>query len=153
MSESIGGRSNGERSELRSFGDRVLILVVLGFLMLLIVLGRLVYLQIFNHEAYQTQSLNNRIQIQSIAPPRGLIFDTNGEILADNRQILSLALVPERIDDVDVLFEKLSGLIELAPGELQAYKERIRGRPKHDPIVLKRDLSDREQALLAVEQT
>lgn len=150
MIESVGGRSGGERSELRSFGDRVLILVVLGFLMLLIVLGRLIYLQIFNHEAYQTQSLNNRIQIQSIAPPRGLIFDTNGEILADNRQILSLALVPERIDDVDVLFEKLTKLIELAPGELQAFKERIRGRPKHDPIVLKRDLTDKEQAQLAV---
>ncbi|MCY4130146.1 MAG: penicillin-binding protein 2 [Gammaproteobacteria bacterium] len=150
MNESIDGRTNSEGSELRSFGDRVLILVVLGFLMLIIVLGRLVYLQIYNHEAYQTQSLNNRIQIQSIAPPRGLIFDTNGEILADNRQILSLALVPERIDGVDALFAKLSELIELAPGELQAFKERIRGRPKHDPIILKRDLTDKEQAQLAV---
>lgn len=150
MIEAVDGRSNGERSELRSFGDRVLILVVLGFVMLLIVLGRLIYLQIYNHEAYQTQSLNNRIQIQSIAPPRGLIFDTTGEILADNRQILSLALVPERIDDVDALFAKLSELIELAPGELQAFKERIRGRPKHDPIILKRDLTDKEQAQLAV---
>lgn len=150
MNESIDGRTHGERSELRSFGDRALILVVLGFLMLLIVLGRLIYLQIYNHEAYQTQSLNNRIQIQSIAPPRGLIYDTNGEILADNRQILSLALVPERIGDVDALFVKLSELIDLAPGELQAFKERIRGRPKHDPIILKRDLTDKEQAQLAV---
>ena len=150
MIESIESGTSGERSELRSFGDRVLVLVVLGFLMLLVVLARLIYLQIYNHEAYQTQSLNNRIQIQSIAPPRGLIFDTNGEILADNRQILSLALVPERVDDVDALFEGLSELIELTPGDLTVFNERIRGRPKHDPIVLKRDLTDEEQAKLAV---
>lgn len=150
MIDSIEGGTSSERSELRSFGDRVLVLVVVGFLMLLVVLARLIYLQIYNHEAYQTQSLNNRIQIQSIAPPRGLIFDTNGEILADNRQILSLALIPERVDDVDALFERLSELIELTPGDLTVFNERIRGRPKHDPIVLKRDLSDEEQAKLAV---
>lgn len=150
MIESVKGSVSRNSSELRSFGDRVLILVVLGFLLLLIVLGRLVYLQIYNHEAYQTQSLNNRIQIQAIAPPRGLIFDTNGKLLADNRQILSLALVPERVDDVDMLFDRLSKLIELTPGELRAFEERIRGRPKHDPIVLKRDLTDKEQAQLAV---
>ncbi len=150
MNDAIQGGMSGERSELRSFGDRVLILVVLAFLMLLVVLGRLIYLQIYNHEAYQTQSLNNRIQIQSIAPPRGLIFDTNGEILADNRQILSLALIPELLDDVDALFERLSELIELTPGDLTVFNERIRDRPKHDPIVLKRDLTDEEQAKLAV---
>ena len=150
MIDSLDNRSNGDTDELRSFGDRVMVLVVIGFLMLFIVLGRLVYLQIYNHEAYQTQSLENRIQIQSIAPPRGLLLDANGELLADNRQIHSLAIVPERVDDIDILLEKLRKLIELTPNDAQVFKERIGGRPKHDPIVIKRDLTDEEQARLAV---
>lgn len=143
------GRGNGEG---QSFNDRVLTLVVLGFMLLIAVLARLYYLQIHDHETYQTQSQNNRIQLQSIAPPRGLIFDTNGVLLADNRQILSLSLIPERIADVDALFEQLQKLVEIAPDELNNVKAQIGGRPRHDSIVLKRDLSDREEAAIAVKR-
>ena len=146
----VGISSSSHGNELRSFGDRVLALVILGFLTLTLVFARLFYLQIYNHEAYQTQSLNNRIQIQSVAPPRGLIFDTYGELLADNRQVLSLAVVPERVDDMGALFDTLRELMEFPAEYADDFKARIRGRPKHDPIVLKRDLSDEEQAALAV---
>ncbi len=150
MITSITDQTNDRNGTKDPFGGRVLLLVLLGFVMLGVVIWRLIYLQIFNYEAYQTQSQNNRIEIQPIAPPRGLIVDTNGKLLADNRQILSLALVPERTEDVDTLYTQLSALIELTPQDLNAFKERIRGSPRHHAVVLKRDLSDREQATLAV---
>ncbi|MYD43891.1 MAG: penicillin-binding protein 2 [Gammaproteobacteria bacterium] len=142
--------TNERNRDTHSFEDRVLMLVLLGFVMLILVLTRLYYLQIFDHETYQTQSQKNRIQVQSIAPPRGLILDTNGELLADNRQILSLSLIPERIADVDAVLAQLQQLIKISPDDLKNVKERIRLGSRHAPIVLKRDLSEQEEALLAV---
>lgn len=150
MTDLAPSKQNEAERETRSFNNRVLLIVILAFAILLVVIGRLVYVQIHNHEAYQTQSQQNRIQIQSITPPRGLIFDSYGELLADNRQILSLALIPERVDDLESLFSKLQQLVPLSDVDLELFRERISVQSKHDPIVLKRDLTDIEQARLAL---
>ena len=150
MTDLAPSKQNDAERETRSFNNRVLLLVILAFAVLLVVIGRLVYVQIHSHEAYQTQSQQNRIQIQSITPPRGLIFDSHGKLLADNRQILSLALIPERVVDLEALFAKLQELVALSDADLELFRERASVHSKHDPIVLKRDLSDADQAKLAV---
>ena len=76
----------------------LLFFVILGMVGILVV--RMVQLQVWEHEDYQTRSDKNRIQVQPLAPPRGLIFDRHGEILADNRVASSLALVTERATDL-----------------------------------------------------
>ena len=76
--------------------------LIVGFLALVLV-GRLVHLQIFKHQHFTTLSENNRVKIVPIAPTRGLIFDRQGEILAQNLPTYSLEVVPEVIEDVGVL--------------------------------------------------
>ena len=58
---------------------------------------RLVYLQVWQHQHYVTASDDNRQQLQALAPTRGLIYDTNGALLAGNRASHSLTLVPEQL--------------------------------------------------------
>ena len=148
MSTFLDDQSSNEQDY--SFTSRVLLFILLGFLMMLVVLARLMYLQIFNHEEFSTKSENNRIQIQSIAPPRGEVFDRNGELLASNRRVLSLVLIPEQIENLDQTIEQLRENIEISNHEVQLFRQRTMGRARHDAVVLKRDLSEKTQAFLAL---
>ena len=142
--------STPKKADRQSFSDRALIFVVLSFALTIAVVMRLYYLQIHNHDAYQTQSQNNRIQIQSITPPRGLILDSKGRTIADNRQVLSLAIVPERINDLDATLEQLKRYVDLPDQNTEELKSRIKRHRAHDSVILKRDLSKEEQATLAI---
>ena len=57
--------------------------------------------------------------MQPLPPPRGLIFDRNGVLLADNRPISSLALVSERIDDMEALLADLDALVGVSEEEIE----------------------------------
>ncbi len=80
--------------------------IVVGLVGLLVV--RMIQLQVWEHETYQTRSEQNRIQVQPLSPPRGLIYDRNGELLAGNQAISTLTVVRERVPDMDALLEELA---------------------------------------------
>ncbi len=74
-----------QHRESRIYAARTVsaILIVLG--LLLVVLIRYYGLQITEYEIYKVESERNRVQLQPLPPKRGLIFDRNGVLLADNR--------------------------------------------------------------------
>jgi penicillin-binding protein 2 len=88
--------------ESRTFVGRVLLTTILIVGLTSLLLYRYYSLQITHHQDYATQSDNNRILVQTISPQRGLIFDANGKLLADNRPSYILSLVPENIKSIDI---------------------------------------------------
>ena len=42
----------------------------------------------------------NRLHSQYVPPARGLIFDSQGELLADNQPIFNLTIVKEQVEDL-----------------------------------------------------
>ena len=104
---------NDPSTERRNFVARALTLFLIAALLVVILIGRLVQLQVLEYETYQTRSEENRIQVQPLAPPRGLIKDRNGVLLAENRPVSSLALVAERVRDLDDLLDELRELVDL----------------------------------------
>ncbi|MFT7266764.1 MAG: penicillin-binding protein 2 [Porticoccus sp.] len=118
-----------------------------------ILLGRYYYLQVIKYEEFMTKSESNRVLVEPIAPTRGLIYDRNGVLLAQNRTSFSLSVVIERADDLGLLLEEISSLITLSDKEKsQFYKQLNRRRRPFESILLKMDLSEEEQAILAVNQ-
>ncbi|HGX92758.1 MAG TPA: penicillin-binding protein 2, partial [Candidatus Tenderia sp.] len=95
----IALRDNLRESQL--FSNRAVVAVVFIILALLALVGRMVYLQIMSHDHYTTLSHNNRVSIVPLAPTRGLIFDRNGVIVAQNLPTFSLEIVPERCKNLD----------------------------------------------------
>ncbi len=119
--------------------------------LLLILVVRFVQLQVWEFETYQTRSDQNRIQVQPLAPPRGLIFDRQGQLLADNRDSSSLALVTERIDTIGSTIEQLSRLVSITPADISEFEKRLaEKRRPFEPVTLRRSLTEEEIALLAV---
>lgn len=139
--------------EQRIFSVRLVVAVFLVLLLTLILVSRMVWLQVIQHSRYTTLSDNNRVQTLAVSPPRGLITDRDGVILAENRPDFSLEVIIEQADDLDMLIVELGKLIELDDGDLERFeKRRLTARRPWEPVPLRGRLSEEEIARLAVNQ-
>jgi penicillin-binding protein 2 len=78
--------------------------------------------------------------------------DRNGLILAENRPNLQLLLVPEEVDDIDVMVSEVRSRIEFTDGDAERFAKNLKSRRRpRDPVVVKDDLSESEAALIAVD--
>ena len=126
---------------------------IIALLLVAFIISRLIYLQIYQYEFYSTASDNNRIYSQSIAPTRGLIYDRNGVLLADNKPSFNLTVVQENVRDLDASIGLIQGLIELPDEEVAEFKQRLRRRGvPFSSVPLTFALSEEEIARLAVNQ-
>lgn len=107
---------------------------------------RLVYLQVVGHEHYSDLSRDNQVKISPLPPPRGLIFDRNGEVLADNVPSYSLELIPERVPNLNHTLEELKTLINLNDEEIRRFNA-LKGRAKNfESVPLRLQLGEEEMA-------
>ena len=107
-------------------------------------------LQIVRHQDYITNSNNNRIHIRPVLPPRGLIFDKNGILLADNRPTFTLNIIADRTQKVDELITQIRSLITISERDLSTFEKRFKRGKSFEPIALKYNLTEKERAILAV---
>jgi penicillin-binding protein 2 len=136
--------------EMRIFSARTVVVAGLLLALLVVLLVRYFSLQIIEYDIYHTESERNRVQLQSIAPKRGLIFDRNGVLLADNRPSYVLSLVVERVPDINHTLELLDDMVALSPADLEKFRLRSKRSRPYEPVPLHFRLSEEERALLAV---
>ncbi|KAL8188385.1 UNVERIFIED_CONTAM: hypothetical protein K2H54_000161 [Gekko kuhli] len=121
-------------AEGRLFFRRTLVAYIGMIVLMLVLLGNLYYLQVESYDTYQTRSNDNRIRVVPVAPPRGLIYDANGVLLAENRPVYSLEIVPEETKDLEKTADELIALLKLPEGT----KEKFPGRGQAIEAYLKR---------------
>lgn len=139
--------------EKRIFTFRAILAMLCIVMMASVLLFRVYYLQIVDFEHYTTLSDKNRMQLQSVAPTRGLIYDRNGVLLADNQPVFSVSIVKERVDDLDQTIAKIGHIITLSDGQIESFNKRLRNRRKpYEPVPLKSKLTENEIAKLAVQR-
>ncbi|WP_404474409.1 penicillin-binding protein 2 [Vreelandella venusta] len=150
MPQRLDTLKNSEQ-ELRIFRMRALLAVLVVIVLTSLLTGRLAYLQITQHDLYSTRSEKNRVRVEPLPPTRGLIYDRNGILLAENRPTYNLTLVRERVDDLDDTLALLVELLELPEEEIDAFNVRSRQRQRpFQPALLMSDLSENQIARLAV---
>ena len=137
--------------ENRIFTFRAILFWILVVVLVCVLAGRIFYLQVMQHERYATASENNRVLLQPIPPNRGLIYDINGKLLADNRASQSLGIILERVDDLEESLALLQKLLPITEGDLERFEKRRKQRRRpHEPVLLHSNLSEQEIAILAV---
>lgn len=134
------------------FRGRVIQGLAIVAAVLVLLVGRYGWLQLFKHEEFATRSESNRIKPRPIAPARGLIYDRNGVLLADNRPAFRLEMVPEQIEDLDDTLDGLGSLIALDDDDVARFREQFRTSRSYQPLPLKFQLSENEMARLAINQ-
>ena len=149
MSLELSIKDPGREQEM--FVGRAKTLFVIVVILFAVLIARMLTLQIVEHERYQLRADNNRTQIQTLAPSRGMIYDRNGRLLADNQTSFSLAVVAERVDDVDVLFSTIIEILSLGSEQVDRIQTELAKRRRPDSaVVILEALSEKQVALLAV---
>jgi len=136
-------------AEKRLFTNRAIFSVLLILSLIALVVVRLIYLQIISHQHFSTLSNENRVKLLPIAPTRGLIYDRNGIILAENLPAYRLEITPEQVKDMDKLLRQLGGLIKIREHDLKQFRKQLRHKHKFDNIPLRFLLDDIEVAKIA----
>ena len=139
-------------AEANLVARRTVVSIVFVCVLMSVIIINLYQLQVIHYEDYQTRSNGNRIKVLPVAPNRGLIYDRNGEILAENKPVFSLEITPEDVDDLDATIEQLSALMTLTDNEVNEFKSNIRRQRRFKPVSIRQQLSHDEVALFSAKQ-
>ncbi len=137
-------------AEHRLFMSRVL-LASLGVVLLIgLVVGRLVQLQIIEHDHFADLSQGNRVRIEPVPPTRGLIYDRQGVILAENVPTYQLELVPEQVADTEATLAALIAEGLVSEEDLPRIRLTLESNQRFTPVPLRYRLEEPELAQFAI---
>ncbi|MCO1622641.1 MAG: penicillin-binding protein 2 [Pseudomonas alloputida] len=151
MSQPI--RLKDHEKDARLVRKRVVVGAVAIMLLICVLIARLYYLQIIQYDYHSTLSENNRVHVQPIPPTRGLIFDRNGVIVADNRPSFSLSMTRERAGNWQEVLDTIVEVLELDADDRALFEKRMRqGRRPFEPVPILFELNEEQIARVAVNQ-
>ena len=136
--------------ESRRFLSRVIVAVLFVFILIALLVYQLFSLQVIEHEHFTTLSQDNRVKVLPLPPTRGLIYDRNGVLLAQNRPSYSLEITPEQVKDIDKTLQRLTGILGITEEEAERFHRLRRQNRRFESIPIRINLSDEEAALFAV---
>ncbi|WP_263226737.1 penicillin-binding protein 2 [Pseudomonas alabamensis] len=151
MSQPI--RLKDHEKDARLVRNRVVVGASAVMLLVCVLIARLYYLQVIQYDYHSTLSENNRVHVQPIPPTRGLIFDRNGVIIADNRPSFSLSMTRERAGDWQQVLDAIVEVLELTEDDRALFEKRMRqGRRPFEPVPILFELNEEQIARVAVNQ-
>ncbi|WP_426285659.1 penicillin-binding protein 2 [Luteibacter sp. E-22] len=138
------------RGEVALFRRRAMAGFALILLGLAAVCARYVYLQVLHHDEFVARSDQNRVKPRAIPPARGLIYDRNGVLLADNVPAFRLEVIPEQVSDMDEMLGKLGTVVPLSEEDIATFKKQVKQGRRFEGIPLKLKLTEDEIGRFAV---
>lgn len=139
-------------AESSLFARRALVSFIFIILVLGLLLSNLYYLQVDSYQAYKTRSNENRVKLVPIAPNRGLIYDRNGILLAENKPVYSLDVVPEKVKDIEQTIRQLTPLLNLTEDNIENFNSRLRGQRRFKKVSVLTNLAESQVARFSAHQ-
>ena len=134
------------QQELERFRSRLAVAGGLVLLCFTILFLRFVWLQVVQHDYYQTRAEDNRISLVPIVPNRGLIVDRNGAVLARNYSGYTLEITPSRAGNLDQAIDGLAEIIEVEAKDRKRFKKLLDESKNFESLPIRTRLSDEEVA-------
>ena len=142
-------RMKNTHLEKQVFNLRLIVAVFIIFTLFILLFGRLVYLQVTNYQYYSDLSAGNRIRIEPIPPNRGLIYDRNGVVLAENIPTFELVIIPEETEDIALTIANIEQFIELSEEQKSRFQRQKKRYRSFEKIPLLHHLSEEDVAAIA----
>jgi penicillin-binding protein 2 len=150
MPKLIRRRFKDTRGEAEMFRRRA----IAGFLLILLGVGalvsRYVFLQVLHHDEFALRSVNNSVKPRALPPARGLIYDRNGVLLADNVPAFRLEVRPEQVSNMNAMLVELGKVVPLDQDDLDAFRKQLKQSRRFDSVPLKMHLTEDDIARFAV---
>lgn len=140
------------KEEARLFASRAFIAFIGIVIMMGILVANLYNIQVNQYQDYKTRSNDNRIKVVPIAPTRGLIYDRNGVLLAENRPVFNLEITPEKIKNMDDTIARLQELIEISSERVERFNRERRNTRRFKSVPILNQLTEEQVAVFSVNQ-
>ncbi|HBC3490613.1 penicillin-binding protein 2 [Vibrio alginolyticus] len=140
------------QAEARLFASRAIVAFIGIFVLMGALVANMYNIQVNQFQDYQTRSNDNRIKVVPIAPNRGLIYDRNGVLLAENRPVFNLELTPEKIKDIDATIQELQTILEITPDQIERFHHERKRTRRFKSVPLLTQLNEKQVAVFSVNQ-
>jgi penicillin-binding protein 2 len=138
---------SGSRGEKLSTVKLTVVQYGILFMMLALAAG-LWRLQVLRVDDYRLQAEQNRVRKVPVMAARGKLFDRESRLIVDNYPSVSCFLVREQNRSVDDDLPLIARGLNLDLEQLRATLRRYRARPVYEPIPIKQDITEDEQAFI-----
>lgn len=150
MSKRFSSLKNAHQ-ERHNFNRRVTVVAICIAVLVLCLIARLAYLQIYQHQLYTTLARQNQLNVLPLEPNRGLIYDRNGVLLAENIPTFNLVVTPNRVPKLQATLYELQKIIPISDDDLQEFYRQLTLHRRFEPVPLRTRLTEEEVARFSVE--
>ena len=133
--------SSENLNSTKQFSRRALVIGGMQLSMIAALGVRMRFLQINEAEKYRLLAEENRINVRLLPPSRGLIFDREGRLIAENLPNYRIGLIREDTGDVEEILTKLQNLIYIRPKDLTKARKELLRVSSFVPVTLAENLS------------
>jgi len=140
------------RKERTLFARRIWAIAFIIVLLVICLVTRLAYLQIFQHQLYTTLAKQNQLNLLPAEPNRGLIYDRNGVLLAENVPVFNLVVTPNRVNNLSQALSQLQPIISITDDDISQFYKQLTLHRRFEPVPLRTRLTEEEVARFSVNQ-
>ncbi|HEX7342543.1 MAG TPA: penicillin-binding protein 2 [Rhodanobacteraceae bacterium] len=138
-------------AESARFRRRAITGFALILVCLLVLAGRFFWLQVLHHDEFAARSRQNRVHVRVLPPPRGMIYDRHGVLLADNVPAFRLDVIPDRVKNMPAMLDRLTRIVPLSKEELADFRRELKQHRPFQKVPLKMQLTEDEIDRFAVD--
>ncbi|MBQ8924036.1 MAG: peptidoglycan glycosyltransferase [Lachnospiraceae bacterium] len=109
---------------------RLLQFMIIASVLLTVMVIRLGFIMIVKSSHYGEAAEQIQERERSIKAPRGLIYDRNGVVIADNKAVCSISVIHSQITDAEEVIRVLSDRLELDEADVRKRVEKVSSREK-----------------------
>jgi penicillin-binding protein 2 len=136
---------NPEREVLR-FQRRLAVAGAFVLFAFALLFARFFWLQVVQHEYFQTRAEDNRISLVPIVPNRGLIVDRSGVVMARNYSAYTLEITPSKVADLEVTINDLAKIVDIQPKDRKRFRKLLEESKNFESLPVRTRLTDEEVA-------
>ncbi len=106
---------------VRDYHKRIKIILVVIILLFVLIIGKIFYIQVFSYNKLNDYANDLWSRNLPIEANRGIIYDRNGVVIADNITTTSLVLIPNQIDDKEKTAKELAEVLNVSYDDMYAH--------------------------------
>lgn len=138
--------------EIQLTASRSLIAMLVIAILVILLIIRLGWLQLHKNDMYTTLATNNWLDLVPTEPTRGLIYDRNGILLAENSPIFSLDIIPFETQNMNATLNEIRKIISLSDNDIAQFRKLLKQHRRFEQIPLKLRLTEEEVGRFAENQ-
>ncbi len=100
---------------------KIRLFFVIVVILFLTIIGKVIYIQVFEYQKLSELSSDLWSRNLPVEANRGLIYDRNGEVLADNVTTTSLVLIPNQIKEKERAIKEISKILNISEEEMSKH--------------------------------